>query len=109
MPGIQIKKHRTFNADYDELPDPVKERLNSFFRQVSFDPDDESILEICGHKDDKLAYPLGQGWIVYWRTLREKTQFTTLTPAKPLRVDLFGFHRFEEFERLKVDLKPRPR
>lgn len=104
---VRVRYYRGFEKDREALPEPVQERLNSFFSQVYFNPDDDSILEVCGHgKDATLAYPLGEGWIVYWRVIRDKTGLTTLRLPRPIRVEIIGFHRFPEFEKLKVGEGP---
>ena len=106
MPGVPIRKYRGFDADLNKVPEAPRERLNTFFRLVSLDPDDDSVLQLCGHDGrGRLAYPLGQGWVVYWGVQRERVYFTTLHPAKPVQVDIYAFALFEEFERVEIDKK----
>jgi len=104
---VPVRQNQYFDDDHAKLPEPVKDRFKSFCRQVSFDPDDDSILQVCGHrKDGTLAYPLGEGWVVYWRVIRDKTGLTTLRLPRPIRVEIIGFNHFPEFERVKVGGKP---
>jgi hypothetical protein len=99
MPGTPIKKYRGFDDDYNGLPDKARDALNTFLREVSLDPDDRNLLEISGrNKNGDFAYPLGEGWVVYWAVKREKARFISIRTPKPILVEIYGFHFFAEFK-----------
>lgn len=84
----------SFYEEYwDDLPGfsrPVQQRLRTFLELVGFDPDDRGLLDVCQTRrvwfHRVYAYPLAEGYVVFWRVKRERPRLLSLKLAPPREI-----------------------
>lgn len=94
MPRVSFYKEYWGELNEDRFPLSVQHRLNTFLRWVAFDPDDAALIAVCQVTHVMFrrvyGYPLGQGYVVFWRVKREKSSAWKWRRGRPIRVEVLA-------------------